>query len=151
MSNLNYSFTEDSVQSAIHFPKSAKNYSSSKESKSKEFYNLPVYKKCVELNRQLAASTQKTPNNVKFGIVKDIHAKLVDIMAIISFASLTNRDKKVGFLKQALKEVKKTQIYIRILFDIRAITKNGFAAVSSLSEDLMRQLTGWLKSEISKL
>lgn len=120
-----------------------------KKPKSQEYYDLHVYKKCIDLLKQLLASTQKSPNYVKFGMIQDLQKELLNIASEICYAA-NSKQNKVNFLKNAYKQAKHLQVCVRVLLDINAITKKGFYAISTLSEDVVRQLQGWLKSEINK-
>lgn len=63
--------------------------------------------------------------------------ELLNIAAEICYAANTNT-KKVDFIKSAYKQAKHLQICIRVLLDINAVTKKGFYAISTLSEDIVR-------------
>ena len=53
---------------------------------------------------------------------------------------------KTDILTETLLLAKHIQLEIRIYFDLGFLSKNGFAIISSKSEDIVRQLNGWLKS-----
>ena len=110
-----------------------------------EFYTLPVYKACMELERQLSASTQKTPRILKYGKVDTLHRELIDLIVTVAFASEYDNDRK-NFIKEALDRMKRFKIQVRILLDLRAITQKGFAAIVKTEENVSRQLHGWLNS-----
>lgn len=117
------------------------------KSKTKEYFALPVYKKAVDLIKQLTNSTQKTPNFIKIGILKDTQTDIINIIYYIQQAA--NSKDKQEFIKQAYTLSKKVQINIRIFYDLGFMSKGGFAATSSLSEDLVRQLYGWLNKNLA--
>lgn len=108
-----------------------------------EFYTLPVYKACMELERQFSASTQKTPRILKYGKVDTLHRELIDLIVTVAFASEYDNDRKT-FIKEALDRMKRFKIQVRILLDLRAVTQKGFAAIVKTEEDVSRQLHGWL-------
>ena len=110
-----------------------------------EFYTLPVYKACMELERQFGASTQKTPRILKYGKVDTLHRELIDLIVTIAFASEYDNNRKT-FIKEALDRMKRFKIQVRILLDLRAVTQKGFAAIVKTEEDVSRQLHGWLNS-----
>ena len=118
-----------------------------KATKQKEYYSLPVYKKAVDLVRQLQNSTQKAPNHIKIGLIKDEIEKLLRaIYLICEAASTSDKQYKYNSIMEAYQIAKEIKIWNRLLLDLRLISNTGYPIVSSYSEDLNRQLHGWAES-----
>ena len=118
-----------------------------KATKQKEYYSLPVYKKAVDLVRQLQNSTQKAPNYIKIGLIKDEIEKLLRaIYLICEAASTSDKQYKYNSIIEAYQIAKEIKIWNRLLLDLRLISNTGYPIVSSYSEDLNRQLHGWAES-----
>ena len=113
-------------------------------SKNKDYFRLPVYKASVDLIKQFWNSTQKSPMTAKLGLLKDTEQEMIQMIYNI-YKSAICVD-KIDTLTKTLLLAKHIQLELRIYFDLGFLSKNGFTIVSSKSEDVVRQLTGWLKS-----
>lgn len=109
------------------------------------FSQLPLYKSALDLERQLAQSTQKTRRSLKYTEVARVQDEVIKLITDIAFASefLENRKQ---LIEKSLRTIKEIKIRLRILLDLGAITKNGYSAITIHEEDIDRQLKGWLKS-----
>lgn len=112
------------------------------------FYQLKVYKAALDLEVQLNSSTQKTKRSLKYGIVDKAHDDIIDLITKISFAHVYVND-RAEFIKESIDLINKIKIYIRILFDVNGIVKNGFAALELCVENVSKQLDGWYNSVIN--
>ena len=115
-----------------------------KSTKTKNYDQLPIYKASVDLLKQLWNSTQKAPVIARTGLIKDTEKEIIQVIYNIQKAA-TCADKK-DILNETLLLAKHIQIELRLYFDLGFLSKKGFAVVSSKSEDVVRQLTGWFKS-----
>ena len=109
------------------------------------FYSLPVYKKALELERQLTLSTRKVPRDVKYERVNSMHETTLRIIEDVAFANEFAAS-RVEHINRALCELNGLIIRVRILLDLQYITKKGFAAIARCEENVVRQLTGWRNS-----
>lgn len=114
-----------------------------------EFWELPVYKAAVDLEKQFSASTKNTPRILKYGKIDEIHGEIIDLLVKISFSHVLVQD-RIKFIEESLDLMRKVKIQIRILFDIRALSAKGFGALVLCEENVSRQLSGWLNSEKRK-
>lgn len=109
------------------------------------FHLLPVYKKALDLERQFTLSTQKAPRDVKFTRINAMHESILQIIEDVAFASEFTIN-RVEYINRALGELNGFIIRVRILLDLRYISKKGFAAIVRCEENVARQLIGWRKS-----
>lgn len=109
------------------------------------FFKLPVYKKALDLERQFTLSTQKAPRDVKYARLNAMHETVLQIIEDIAFANEFSIH-RVEYINKALGELNGFIIRVRLLLDLRYISKKGFAAIVRAEEDVTRQLTGWRNS-----
>lgn len=143
---MNKNINIDLSQGAVKFEKRD---SETLKKEPKAYFQFPVYKKEISLIKQLYASTQKTPKSLKYGLVKDIETEIIQSIHLIRQAADTSD--KVELINQAYEKAKYVQTMIRVIDDLRGFSPRGFAVLSSLSEDVVRQLAGWYKSQNKEL
>lgn len=113
-----------------------------------DFHSLPVYKEAIELERQFSASTQKAKKALKYGKIDMLHREIVDFIVKVAFACDYECD-RITLIDESLEMMRRIKIQMRILLDLGAMTKKGFASVVLIEENLSRQLQGW-KNSLSK-
>ena len=66
-------------------------------------------------------------------------------MEHLSFADeeLGSAERRMAFIKAAMRIMRKVCIRIRVMYDLHYIKKTGFSALMILEDDVMRQLQGW--------
>ena len=114
-----------------------------------EYYKLPAYNKARELTIQFLASSQKLPRDVKFTFGRECTLMNIYMMKDIADAN-DDIDQRVESLEQSLQRLHEFNINIRVLLDLHMISKKGFAAISTKSAELERQLSAWKQSAKNK-
>lgn len=116
------------------------------------FFELPVYKKAVELATALTMSTQKTPRDIRFTRISDMKNKTLDIAKTIAFANeeLYDASRREAYIRECLDMLHTTEINVRVLKDARLVTESGFKAITAVEGRLGAQLHSWLKSTVKK-
>ena len=112
-----------------------------------ETSQLPVYNKARRLYEQFEQSTQKAPINRKRGVIHDIEEQIIGLMCDISFANEQEKDRRsrLEYIARAAQSIHSIKVKVRILYDLRIVTKKGFAAIILEEENVARQLAGWEK------
>lgn len=115
-----------------------------------EFYNLPAYNKARQLAAQLIQSTQKVPRDIKFTYVRDAILVAMRIMEYTAFANET-LEQRATYLQMAINDVHAVMIKVRIMYDLRHISRKGYNAITKLEGQLESQLVGWHKSTLEQI
>ena len=105
------------------------------------FFNLAVYNEARMLYTALRNSTKKMPREERYNFVLPIMNKIEGIMTTIALANYA--EVKSEILKPAIRSICEIQVTIRNLFELRLLTKKGFASIAEHTECLKRQLVGW--------
>lgn len=114
------------------------------------YYELPVYKKALELEVCLIRSTNKVNTDFRVGLIVPIKAKIQVIAKKIAFADV-KKDERVKFIDEALETLKDVEIDIRCLYDMRVLPKKGWSAIIKAEGELAKQLSSWKKATINDL
>ena len=117
------------------------------------FYELPVYKRAIDLATTLTKSTNKTDKDIRFTRVTAMKNKAMDIAKHIAFANdeLGNLEERMKYIDSCLDVLHDIEIDTRVLKDANLITKSGFSAITSAEGRLGKQLNGWKNSVAKKL
>ena len=85
---------------------------------------------------------------MKRGIIAKAEDSIISVMEHLSFAdeAIADVTRRRVFIRQAIRIMKKTEIRVRILYDLHLIKKTGFSAIMLLEDDVTRQLQGWLNA-----
>ncbi|MBQ6029898.1 MAG: four helix bundle protein [Oscillospiraceae bacterium] len=113
----------------------------------------PVYNAARQLYQQFVRSTQKCPINVKRGKIAEIERKIQSIMEDTAFADEQKENAPVRLerIAAALKTMDEVRISIRMVHDLRYITKKGFDALTNKEDNVVRQLKGWQRSSLKNV
>ena len=116
------------------------------------FFELPVYKKAIELATALTMSTQKTPRDIRFTRVSSLKNKALDIAKTIAFANgeLDNHTRREKYIRECLEVLHEMEIDVRVLKDAHLIPESGFNAITAVEGRLGSQLHSWLNSTVKK-
>ena len=106
-----------------------------------KFYELNVYHAASQLYLSLNKHTEKMPKKYWYAHIPGILQKIEEIMVVISFAN--NTKDKSSVLIPAIHDVERLQITLRNFYEVKIISKKGFASLAEASEKLLRQLRGW--------
>lgn len=114
------------------------------------FYNLPVYNATRILYKEIKDHTNKTSRDERAAFVIPIMRKINDMMVNYAYMDDGNI---ISMIDKNIKTLINIQINIRNWFELKVITKKGFASISNKSAQVMKQLINWkthLENEIDK-
>lgn len=117
------------------------------------FYELPVYKRAIDLAKALTKSTKKTDKDIRFTRVTAMKNQAMDIAKKIAFANdeLEDLEAREAYINECLNTLHGIEIGSRVLKDADYLTKSGFGAITAAEGKLGRQLNGWSNSTLKKL
>ncbi len=117
------------------------------------YFELPVYKKALDLAKALTLSTQKTPRDIRFTRVTALKNAALDIAEKIAFAngSLDDAEARARYIGECIGTLRRMEIGVRVLKDCNHITKSGFGAIVAAEGRLGRQLQAWQDSTLKKI
>ena len=117
------------------------------------FYELPVYKKAIDLATTLTRSTNKTDKDIRFTRVTGMKNRVMDIAKTIAFANgePETPEVRMEYIDKCLDALHDIEIDVRVLKDANLITKSGFNAIAAAEGRLGRQLIGWKNATAKKM
>ena len=107
-----------------------------------------VYHQTRRLLLQLLASTAKASRILRYGLVADTTNLILGVMKDIAFADKHDikSEDRAAFITTAQVKMDEVKVNIRVLFDVHAMKKTGFSALTDLEYNVDYQLGRWLAS-----
>ena len=106
------------------------------------FNELPVYQKCNEL---LVAFSKTLPQMNR--IYRMVYGEKIahDIIEVMASLFKANRDRRLKsqYIMMAREEFVKVVVGMRLMFELRAINRKTFVALSVIAEEVSKQLATW--------
>ena len=109
------------------------------------FYTLPIYNKVRELYKKIEIHSNKTSKENKYTHINPIKSDIERIMLKIALAHIDTY--KLDVLNDIYIEFFKLKLKIRVIYDLRIITKKGFCDILSTVGNIQAQLKGWINSQ----
>ncbi len=111
----------------------------------KNYRQLKVWQKGIELVKQTYLLTENLPENEKFGIISQINRAAVSIPANIAEGSSRNSDKDYGrFIQIALGSAFELQTYFVVVKDLKWNVPD-MENIDNLLEEIIKMLHSFLK------
>ena len=107
-----------------------------------------VYHQTRRLLLQLLASTAKGTRILRYGLVADTANLILAVMKDIAFADKYDirPEDRAAYIRTAQVKMDEVKVSIRVLYDIHAMKKTGFSALTDLESNVDLQLSRWLGS-----
>ena len=110
-----------------------------------QYKHLPIYKTTYELLTLITKRTKDYPRDFKYSLGDKIRNECVDLVVLIYKAnSIKNRNELIETINERLNLI---ELLLRLSKDMRLLSVQGFAEIVELTDSLMRQANGWLKSQ----
>ncbi|HEY5407541.1 MAG TPA: four helix bundle protein [Ginsengibacter sp.] len=115
----------------------------------KNYKELIIWKKGIELVKSVYAITKQFPAEEKFGIISQVTRATVSIPANIAEGSSRNSDKDYArFLQIALGSAFEVQTYLIIAKEMNWVTNEKIDAIEMLLEEEIKMLHAFIKKLI---
>lgn len=112
------------------------------------FTQLPIYKSTYELLHQLVSMLKDLPRDNRYTLGQDLQHMTMQLIVLIYRASRSGH--KVGIIMRMREVLLQVQVYIRLLCDIKSISRGRYIALAAHTADMSKQLAAWEKSERNK-
>jgi hypothetical protein len=109
------------------------------------YSNLPVFKASYDLMIEVFNMCGGLPKDYKYTVGERLKNILMDLM--IGIYEANSSDDKAEILDRCRKYVVETQLYLRMLHDLKRLSTKRFAALSDNVDVISRQVTAWHKSK----
>lgn len=113
------------------------------------YTELNVYKATYGLLFEVLSASKSFHRDFKYTIGENLKNELINTMMQIWRANSTHS--KQSNILQARESVEKCRLYLRLLYDLRQINMDSFTKWNSTIQNISKQLSGWEKSEQSKV
>lgn len=104
--------------------------------------DLPIYRVAYDLLQLITTLTQQFPRGYRQGLARDICAEAQAIVTCIFRANCTTD--KVPIIEQLRERHETLRLQLRLSKDLRLISAGQFGATVVLSDEVGKQMTGWL-------
>ena len=109
------------------------------------YQHLPIYKSCYVFSRECYRLKLKLPKMLKHDLGSEVFRSSLRCLKLIVLAN--GSQQKIKYLQSLLSEVEILWFYLRLLYDLRAISKGEFKVISERLADLGKQTNAWLNWE----
>lgn len=117
-----------------------------------QYYHLNIYKTALELLVTITNVTSKFDRNYRFTLGEKLQEANIEFISLIYEAnSQTDIDRRLQTIGQLSNCLQKINIYIRLSCEVKTITKEKYAQLTKYTQDIERQLNGWLNYTNNKI
>ena len=110
--------------------------------------HLNVYKSTYTLSKEIHKIQLKLPKNLKYGLGAMFFESALRCIKGIIFAN--GSQSKAPYLREVALEIEMMWTYLRLLFDMKGISKGEFQVLSERIAEISPQITAWMKWEKSQ-
>lgn len=111
-----------------------------------DIHNAPVFQKTFDLLKKFHATRNKLPKTEKYALGEQIEGALLTTLLAIMEAGRTKKHLKLTPLDRAIAANDKTQVLIRLLFEIGLANEKEYLGFSEQIQQIGRMLGGWQRS-----
>jgi hypothetical protein len=110
-----------------------------------KYKHLPIYKLTYDLLTAITKETRQFPKDFKYSLGTKIRDEAVGLVVFIYKAnsSRENREENVCLILERLQII---ELLLRLSKDMRLLSVEAFASLVTLTDDINRQASGWLRS-----
>ena len=106
--------------------------------------DLPVYKSTYDLLLGIFEFTKSFSKEYKYTVGESLKKETIDLLILIY--RVNTRQDKSTVLQEAKERIEVIRLLIRLMKDLHQISIKNFVAISTIVEEVSKQLTGWHKS-----
>jgi hypothetical protein len=109
-------------------------------------HDLPIYKPTYALLVLISEFCKNMPRNFKTSLGVKLQEECVDLTVLIFRANVSFN--KTPFIEMMRERIQVVELQLRLSQDLRLISTKQYSEAITLTDDIGRQTTGWLKSSI---
>lgn len=112
------------------------------------YESLPLYKLSFDILKVVTEKTKNFNNDYKYTIGKSLFNDSMQLVHQMSKAGISKN--KSVHIQQMIELLEMIEIATRLSKELRLINIPAYAEITKLTQDAIKQSTGWLKSVNSK-
>ena len=102
---------------------------------------LKVYRATYVFIRELYKAIQKLPKSLRYNLGSQTMDTALKMMKLIVVANGSQQKQKI--LKQLMLELDQLWVQLRLLYDLKGISKGEFKVYSERLSEISKQISGW--------
>lgn len=110
-----------------------------------KYKHLPIYKLTYDLLSEITKVTKQFSRDFKYSLGAKIRDEAVELVVFIYKAN-SSRENREANVKLLLERLQIIELLLRLSKDMRLISVEAFASLVTLTDDINRQASGWLRS-----
>jgi hypothetical protein len=112
-----------------------------------QYQHLPIFKAAYQLMEAIAIKTKDYPANYRSTIGYQLNTEALALVMSI-FKANQHADKSV-YIKETIQLTEMIEMLIRLSKDLKLINIESHAKFVELTDSILKQSSGWLRSQIS--
>lgn len=118
-----------------------------------QYYHLNVYKKSFDFLVRITQLTSRFQRDFRHTLGEKLNNGGIEFIVIIYKAnSAQQMGERVNYIKELLEKLQYINVILRLSCELRNITRENYAELTQMTQDIEKQLNGWLShsSKVSK-
>lgn len=111
-----------------------------------ESNNLSILSKTIQAYKLWLSFNQHINKNLRFSLASKIDDIFLDIIELISQASIIEKIKKLPYIQKSLSELDSLRLFLRIFWEIKAIDNKKYITISISLDEIGKMLGGWQRN-----
>ena len=107
------------------------------------YNHLPVFQLAYAMTLEVHRATDQFPRAYKYGLGQKLKEIISDLLDCIVAAN--SKKDKTEILEEARLKLERLRIHVRLASDLKILGLTRYEAFSRTSEEIARQLSGWLE------
>lgn len=105
--------------------------------------NLPIIQRFVEIYKLWHEFLPHVPKDSRYSIGIKIDRLLIATLELLFIAGYAKKEQKLPYLEKAIAQLDLTKFFLQILWEIKALDKKKYIALSERFNELGKMLGGW--------
>lgn len=109
-----------------------------------QYHHLSIYKKSFDLLVKVTQLTSNFSRDFRYTIGEKLNNGCMEFIVLIYKANTERLEGRKNHILRLLEMLQVTNILVRLSCELKNISKEKYTEVISMTEDIERQLNGWL-------
>lgn len=106
---------------------------------------LPIYKTTYDLYLRAMIAIKNFPKSYRYNLGDRLQNELIELLSFVINAQVVKSDRAI-FLGKIIEKIQVIELLFRTCKDLQLINVKRFSETVELSDNILRQARGWLKS-----
>ena len=107
--------------------------------------DLPVFKQAWDVVVEIHKTGENVPRSFRYNELPVVKLQAMEAVHCIRRAQ-HSRGNRITHIEKGIESLEFVRLYVRLMYDLRMISLKRFTLLARLTENAVRQMTGWLKS-----